>query len=384
MITTDPTTTWRVQPAPPLPASPDDADAWAYAGLCEIERRDELDTWGWSDLYAPLHVRLPMLRPTPYSRTLVWVAVQGADGAARDVVGYATLSEPLTANEHTAHVAVGVLPEHRGRGIGAALLRAATDQAAVDGRGTLHAYSTHSPEPEAGPGALESPVGTGRVPLDAAAVRFAQAHGFRLEQVERYSVLELGDEHGAGTPELTGHLTAARARAGDEYRTHTWLDEAPEDFRDDVARLYTRMSTDVPLGALDVQEDPWDAERVRDMLRRTADAGLHHLTTVAEHVPTGRLVAFSVLRVLHPDVPFAFQEDTLVLREHRGRSLGMLVKAVNLEQLDASRPAVRRVHTWNAQENDHMLAINVAIGFRQAGVAAAWQRTERVAATPDA
>ncbi|MBO0898459.1 GNAT family N-acetyltransferase [Cellulomonas sp. zg-ZUI222] len=384
MTRTDPATTWRVQPAPPLPPSPDDPGAWAYAGMCEIERLDELDTWGWSDLWTPLHVRLPLLRPTPYSRTLVWVAVQGADGDARDVVGYATLSEPLTANEHTAHVAVGVLPEHRGRGIGAALLRAATDQAAVDGRGTLHAYSTHSPEPEPGAGALESPVGSGRVPVEDPGVRFAQAHRFRLEQVERYSVLELGDEHGAGTPELTEHLAAARARAGEEYRTHTWLDEVPDDRLEDVARLYTRMSTDAPMGALDVQENPWDADRVRASLQRAADAGLHQLVTVAEHAPTGRLVAFSVLRVPHPDVPFAFQEDTLVLREHRGRSLGMLVKGVNLERLDAWRPGVRRVHTWNAQENDHMLAINVALGFRQAGVAAAWQRTERGAATPDA
>ncbi|SFK46012.1 GNAT family N-acetyltransferase [Cellulomonas sp. KH9] len=381
MTTTDPATTWRVQPAPPLPATPDDAGAWAYAGMCEIERLDELDTWGWSDLWAPLHVRLPLLRPTPYSRTHVWVAVRGDGGDAGDVVGYATLSEPLTANQHTAHVAVGVAASHRRHGVGDALLRAATEQAAADGRGTLHAYTSHSPEPEPGAGALESPVGSGRVPAEDAGVRFAQAHGFRLEQVERYSVLELGDEHGAGTPELTEHLAAARARAGEEYRTHTWLDEVPEDRLDDVARLYTRMSTDAPMGALDVQEDPWDADRVRAMRQRVADAGLHHLVTAAEHAPTGRLVAFSVLEVPLPDVPFAFQQDTLVLREHRGRSLGMLVKAVNLERLGAWRPGVRRVHTWNAQENDHMLAINVALGFRQAGVAAAWQRTGEGATT---
>lgn len=134
------------------------------------------------------------------------------------------------------------------------------------------------------------------------------------------------------------------------------------------------MSTDAPMGGLDLQEDPYDADRMLATVRRAANAGLHVLMTVAEHVATGRLVAFSVLEVPHADVPFGFQEDTLVVREHRGRRLGMLVKAVNLEQLAAWRPGVHRLHTWNAQENGHMLGINVALGFRQAGVSAAWQR----------
>ena len=70
----------------------------------------------------------------------------------------------------------------------------------------------------------------------------------------------------------------------------------------------------------------------------------------------------------------AFQEDTLVLREHRGRRLGMLVKTANLARLAEVQPGARRIGTWNAEENAHMLAINVALGFRPAGVWAAWQR----------
>ena len=31
------------------------------------------------------------------------------------------------------------------------------------------------------------------------------------------------------------------------------------------------------------------------------------------------------------------------------------------------------MHTWNAQENAHMLAINVALGFAPASVDAEWQ-----------
>lgn len=364
---------WRVLPAPPVPDSPDHADAWAYAGIAEVGRRVEIATWGWADLSSPVAVLMPTLRPNPYRDVAVWVAVlDGATGpTAEDVVGYARSTLPLTANVHAAEIEVCVLPEHEGRGVGTALLAAVEDHARAHGRTTLQTWTGHSPEPAPGPDALTAPTGTGRAPADARAVRFALAHGYALEQVERYSVLEL-----PGDPDHRATLLAdARAHAGDDYRTHTWRDELPADRLDDLAALWTRMSTDVPLGGLDLEEDRWDADRVRTLLDRMAQRHQHVLLTAAEHVPTGRLAAFTWLQVPQPDVPFAFQEDTLVLHEHRGHRLGMLVKAVNLDAFTAWRPGERRIHTWNAQENDHMLAINVALGFRQAGVAPAWQRT---------
>ncbi|MNW53221.1 hypothetical protein D3C74_307740 [compost metagenome] len=96
--------------------------------------------------------------------------------------------------------------------------------------------------------------------------------------------------------------------------------------------------------------------------------------TVAEHVPTGTLAAFSVFAYPKDRTAFAFQEDTLVLREHRGHRLGMLVKVVNLDELAVRRPATERIHTWNAEENDHMLAINIDLGFTPAGGYAGWQK----------
>ena len=41
----------------------------------------------------------------------------------------------------------------------------------------------------------------------------------------------------------------------------------------------------------------------------------------------------------------------------------MLVKIRNLRRLLADYPAVERVITFNAAENEHMLAINIALGF---------------------
>ena len=89
---------------------------------------------------------------------------------------------------------------------------------------------------------------------------------------------------------------------------------------------------------------------------------------------SGELAAYSVLE-LAPGKPWlADQDDTLVAASHRGHRLGMLVKIRNLRRLLAEYPAVERVITFNAAENDHMLAINIALGFRPAGWDGEWQR----------
>jgi hypothetical protein len=52
----------------------------------------------------------------------------------------------------------------------------------------------------------------------------------------------------------------------------------------------------------------------------------------------------------------------------------MLVKVLNLRRMMEARPSVERILTFNAAENDHMLAINIALGFRPAGYDGEWQR----------
>jgi hypothetical protein len=131
------------------------------------------------------------------------------------------------------------------------------------------------------------------------------------------------------------------------------------------------------MAGLDVQEDVFDAARVRDFEQVHLGARNHLLVAAAEHVATGRLVAFTVLVVREGDPPAAFQDATLVLREHRGHRLGMLVKIANLRQLRAADSSAARIHTSNAVENTHMLAINVALGFAPAGVEGIWQKDLR-------
>jgi len=387
-------TTWRAVDAPPVPPTLEHPDIWAYQAYSDIEHDVQLATWGWTDWWAPLPVIHGALQQQEYQRKVLVVALHaGAPGAApgsatdtssggdvpltdgtapapRDVGGAAIVNLATVSNTHLAYVTLLVRPGLEGQGIGDVLLDRVEETARAADRTTVIAFSNHSPEPAPGPDTLDPPTGAGRVPAASRPARFALGRGFTLEQVERASVLRLPVD-----PTLLDELGGQSAEvAGDDYRLHTWWDEVPTVWEDQVAVLWTRMSTDIPNAGLDVTESPWDAARVRSHLRDLAGRHQHVLITVAEHAPTGTLAAFSVLQMPVPDVPFAFQEDTLVLREHRGHRLGMLVKIANLRAYEDRRPGERRINTWNAQENEHMLAINVALGFEPVGVAAVWQK----------
>jgi hypothetical protein len=66
--------------------------------------------------------------------------------------------------------------------------------------------------------------------------------------------------------------------------------------------------------------------------------------------------------VHQPDL--GWQGGTLVLSEHRGRRLGMAVKVANLRAFQSEFAKVRVVHSWNAEANGPMVAINDMLGFR--------------------
>jgi hypothetical protein len=68
------------------------------------------------------------------------------------------------------------------------------------------------------------------------------------------------------------------------------------------------------------------------------------------------------------------QGDTIVLREHRGHRLGMLLKLANLDHLQRLAPGHPSVTTYNAEENRHMLSVNEDVGFVAWGYEGAWQK----------
>ncbi|MCP2266297.1 GNAT family N-acetyltransferase [Promicromonospora thailandica] len=365
-------TTWRILEVEAVPAV-DHPDAWAYHGMAAVDSAVETANLGYDDLARPVAQLVSGMLHQEYADKRRFVAVRdradGAAPAADDVIGYAFLAMPRDHNTHTADVYVGVHPDHRRHGVGTALAERAEQAATAAGRTTLFGWSLSPREAADDEDALVPATGAGRLPADAGGARFALGRGYTLEQVERMSRLDL-----PVAPEALAAFEAdARAAAGADYVTHTW-EELPEAWHAGYARLMTRMSTDVPQGALDFGEETWDAERVRVYLRDRADSGQRLLTTLVEHVPSGEVVGGTSFLLQDGRPAFVFQEETIVLSTHRGHRLGMLVKAVNLRELATRHPRTERVHTFNAEENAHMLSINVALGFRPSGAEAALQK----------
>ncbi|MBD7951522.1 N-acetyltransferase [Oerskovia rustica] len=369
---TESTTTWRIARAP-HPADLDSPDAWAYHGVAEIEAEVMIEAHGYDDLANEARDILAGMDNQQYATKQRFVAIR-ADAPEtprpQDVLGHLFVLMMTSSNEHLGELYVQVRPAARHQGLGTELWETGEKILVDAGRTVLFTDTQHGVEPPPGPHALEARTGAGRVPADDPGPRFARSKGYALEQVERHSILPLPVE-----PALLDRLRArARAAAGPDYRPLVWEDDVPHEWREQVGTLFTRMSTDAPNGDIDYREDPWDAQRVGVWIDELLGKGDGLLMTVAEHVPSGTLAAFSVFAYPKDHPSFAFQEDTLVLREHRGHRLGMLVKVRNLDELAARRPTTERIHTWNAEENDHMLAINVDVGFAPAGAYAGWQK----------
>lgn len=285
-----------------------------------------------------------------------------------DTVGRGALDILRDDGGETAFVTVAALRRAWGRGIGPAAYAQIERVARDAGVRKLLNWSEHrdaeTPLPR-----IESPTGSGSAPLDRAA-RFLQRTGFRLEQVERGSALIWRDEVADRLHILRDDAAAHAA----DYRIVQWTMPTPDQCVDGYAWMKSRMSTDVPDGDLGMPEETWDAERVRREGSRLMRRDWTLLVTAAQHIVSGALCAFNELALGQDEAASTHQFDTLVLSEHRGHRLGMLVKTAGLLTWRDRHPLSPRVTTWNAEENRPMLSINEAIGFTPIAYEGAWRK----------
>jgi len=343
-----------------IPQSIDAPDAADFVAAVQVRNAVEVDGYGSEDLsFSPAEILPSWLDQTHKKSVLLGARYRG------EIVARAYLERSMHDDSGTGWAGVQVLPEHRGHGIGAALADSIEEIARETGLSKLIVYTVSKDAPG---DRLYAPTGFGSVPLDNPEVQLLVTRGYSLEQVERGSRLAL-------PVDISDRLALARQHAGDDYRLHSWIDRTPEQWLEELAMLNTRMSTDAPSAGLEEPEDPWTPERIREHEAREAMSPRSSLTVALEHSPSRSLVGFTTLSVpVELDRPVS-QEDTLVLREHRGRALGMLLKLANLEHLQRERPGHPAVVTFNAEENRHMLAVNEAIGFVPIGFEGAWKNS---------
>ncbi len=304
----------------------------------------------------------------PYGHRLV-PATGDTTVAPQDVLGVLTIEAPTRDNEHMGYLDPAVHPTCRRHGVGTALMDVGERVLEEWGRNTILVWAVVTAAvSEPTPGTIVDPAGTIALRTDHPTVRFALDRGYDFSQAERHSLQPLP----VPAEILSAALQEAEAKAGG-YELVQFTGQPPGGLAEGLAPLFAAMSTDPPLGAVAWRPEIWDADRVvrayEQMVR-----GQTVYTTLARHIDSGEIVAFTQLKAPYDKPEVVWQENTLVLGSHRGHALGLWVKAANCELISRERPSSRRVHTWNADENEHMLAINTRLGYRRESIGAAWQK----------
>ena len=262
----------------------------------------------------------------------LWVA-----GPLDAPVGWAYVELPFLDNLTMAVFRGTVAPEHRRAGWGSRLLDLQLETAQEHGRSWIYT------------GTWAGGDGTG----------FLEARGFDTVGQQRNPVrrVDLHDD-----PDRFDRLWDEAAAAAAEYELVRVAGPAPEELLSGLVSLHEAIN-DAP--STDLQEpDVWDAARVRDF-----DAGMagRHQTAyrvLARHVPSGEWAGMSMLCVDEFSPAIAMQEDTSVVRAHRGHRLGLLLKSEMIRWIRHDRPEVLATDTWNAADNHHMIAVNERLGCR--------------------
>ena len=277
--------------------------------------------------------------PSPVKRRL---AVGAFDGGC---VGAMLFELPLQSDLDTVMVEIGVPPQHREQGVGAALWNWAQERAAREDRTIVQ---------------VEVNVPTGETTQSWPGARFATSRGFSSENVEDHLVADLPFD----AARLAGLEVAERAADG--YHVMVWAGRCPDLYVQSWAGLHTAMARDVPTGGLSREAAVHTVEHVRLSETRMDKnwISLHSMALTDGDEPVG----YSTLFLPRTQPEHVYQDDTLVLRAHRGHNLGTRLKVANLRQLGrlpAADLAQRRwLHTYTAQDNAPMQTVNARFGFR--------------------
>jgi mycothiol synthase len=247
-----------------------------------------------------------------------------ADGR---VVGWAAAGlDTYTSTTGGSWVGSTVHPEHRGQGLGAALLDAAERHVLAIGGTILHAWSRD-----------EEP-----------ARRLAASRGYEQTFVQRISRLD---------PRTLGEPTVPA-----DVELRSFAEVAPEA----IWHVDATTSRDIPGDAIwdDVPFDDWTRE-FWDNPALDRDASIVALVD-------GEAVAITMIKV---DVETGRAENDITgtLPDHRGRGLARLVKHESLRRVAAK--GVTSVFTENDETNAAMLAVNTRLGYRPHSARLSWKRT---------
>ena len=275
--------------------------------------------------------------PTPYLMT-----------AGEQPVAAATLSVSERDNRHLAWLGLAVHPDHRRRGHGSALFERMVEEARALGRTSIGTDGWESEH----------------------ALGFAARHGLEersraIMRRQHIAELEVGQVR---------KLYDEAADAARDYELVRIAGRTPPELVEPMVELVSAIN-DAPTDDLDIEDEVFSAERLAAYEETSMADGDRFYRVVARHRETGALGGHTVVVVEEQRPTVAHQHDTAVARAHRGHRLGLFLKAGMLMWLSEVERQVETVDTWNAESNDHMIAVNEALGYRVMGRELQFQRS---------
>ena len=186
-------------------------------------------------------------------------------------------------------------------------------------------------------------------------------------------------------PGLPMKLNQLDLRTVDRTRVAEWSRAAPKGYRveridgtvpEEFVKAFIEASegiNDMPRGEIAFNDWKLTEAQIRQRESFFKQAGMTWWLLLAIDEQTGEGVGFTEVE-FNPLDPHAIQQEgTAVVAAHRGRGIGLWLKAVMLKRILAERSDSRFIRTGNANVNAQMLAINAKLGFTYAWQTTLWQ-----------
>jgi GNAT superfamily N-acetyltransferase len=276
-----------------------------------------------------------------------WRAIFSARDASGALVGSSFVgwnkNEP--ENAHARWTEVNVLPEHRRKGVGRALMRAAV-QACIDHGDNLVFFGQTNDRQPSGAAFAKA--------LAATAGLEMKLNQLAIADVDRAKVTEWAKLDPAG------------------YRLERADNVVPQKLITPFLDSANAMN-DMPKGDLKFADQKFTEEQLHERESWLKQAGMEWWLIVAIHEATGEGAGFTEVNY-DPRVGTVIQQSgTGVTAAHRGHRLGLWMKAAMLDRILRERPEAKFIRTGNANVNKNMLEINAQLGFRHAWSNTLWQ-----------
>jgi GNAT superfamily N-acetyltransferase len=298
----------------------------------------------------------PQNEPEPVEHLRLWLTFGWDDrGIEHVVVGridgrltaFATVELPIWDNRHMAFVELYIHPDYRTSAVGEQVFDEVNATMKANDRTLLVANAWK----------------------DSHLERFLTEHGLEMASEAAQRRLIPAD---LGWTELDG-LHAESLAASSAYEVFEVPAPVSDDLVDGMVELQLAMN-DAPLDDLALQANRWNAQRYRECESALAHRQMTSYRLAARHRERGEMAGFTAVVVEDARPHLGFQEDTAVIRAHRGHRLGLRLKIEMLRHLREVRPQIRQIDTWNAVSNSHMIAVNDALGCFVAGYGGELQR----------